>query len=90
VTPHLGWNAVWRSLNSVLSEVVAQPDPIREFKYESACFSLQHWMSRNHLLQKNSDGSYGKDQTGHVAYFLNFNGIDPNSVKFLMRRSILE
>jgi hypothetical protein len=35
------------------------------------------------LLQKNSDGSYQKDQTGYVAYFLNFNGIDPNSVKII-------
>ena len=35
------------------------------------------------MLQKNSDGSYQKDQTGHVAYFLNFNGLDPNSVKII-------
>src|SRR5262249_47234021 len=26
---------------------------------------------------------YKKDQIGHVAYFLNFNGIDPNSIKIL-------
>ena len=71
------------TLNPVLSEVIAQPDPIREFKYEGACFFSAALDVKKSLLQKNSDGSYQKDQTGHVAYFLNFNGLDPNSVKII-------
>jgi hypothetical protein len=76
-------SGVMPTLNPALSEVIAQPDPIREFKYEGACFFSTALDVKKSLLQKNSDGSYQKDQTGHVAYFLNFNGIDPNSVKIL-------
>jgi hypothetical protein len=71
------------TLNPALSEVIAQPDPIREFKYEGACFFSVALDVKKSLLQKSPDGSYKKDQTGHVAYFLNFNGIDPNSVKII-------
>jgi len=71
------------TLNSALSEVIAQPDPIREFKYEGECFFSAALDVKKSFLQKNSDGSYQKDQTGHVAYFLNFNGLDPNSVKII-------
>jgi hypothetical protein len=71
------------TLNPALSEVITQPDPIREFKYEDACFFSAALDVKKSLLQKNSDGSYQKDQTGHVAYFLNFNGLDPNSVKII-------
>src|SRR5258708_2546463 len=74
---------VMPTLNPALSEVIAQPDPIREFKYEGACFFSAALDVKKSLLQKSSDGSYKKGQTGHVAYFLNFNGIDPNSVKIL-------
>jgi hypothetical protein len=76
-------SGVMPTLNPALSDVVAQPDPIREFKYEGACFFSAALDVKKSLLQKSSDGSYRKDQTGHVAYFLNFNGIDPNSVKIL-------
>jgi len=76
-------SGVMPTLNPVLSEVIAQPDPIREFKYEGACFFSAALDVKKSLLQKNSDGSYQKDQTGHVAYFLNFNGLDPNSVKII-------
>ncbi len=76
-------SGVMPTLNPALSEVIAQPDPIREFKYEGACFFSAALDVKKSLLQKNSDGSYQKDQTGHVAYFLNFNGIDPNSVKII-------
>src|SRR5262249_53542510 len=76
-------SGVMPTLNPALSEVIAQPDPIREFKYEGACFFSVPLDVKKSLLQKSSDGSYKKDQTGHVAYFLNFNGIDPNSVKIL-------
>jgi hypothetical protein len=65
-------SGVMPTLNPALSEVIAQPDPIREFKYEGACFFSTALDVKKSLLQKNSDGSYQKDQTGHVAYFLNF------------------
>jgi hypothetical protein len=76
-------SGVMPTLNPALSEAIAQPDPIREFKYEGACFFSAALDIKKSLLQKNSDGSYEKDQTGYVAYFLNFNGIDPNSVKII-------
>jgi hypothetical protein len=76
-------SGVMPTLNPALSEVIAQPDPIREFKYQGACFFSAALDVKKPLLQKSSDGSYKKDQIGHVAYFLNFNGIDPNSVKIL-------
>jgi len=76
-------SGVMPTLNPALSEVITQPDPIREFKYEDACFFSAALDVKKSLLQKNSDGSYQKDQTGHVAYFLNFNGLDPNSVKII-------
>jgi hypothetical protein len=76
-------SGVMPTLNPALSEVIAQPDPIREFKYEGECFFSAALDIKKSLLQKNSDGSYQKDQTGHVAYFLNFNGLDPNSVKII-------
>jgi hypothetical protein len=76
-------SGVMPTLNPTLSEVIAQPDPIREFKYEGACFFSTALDIKRSLLHKNSDGSYQKDQTGYVAYFLNFNGIDPNSVKII-------
>jgi hypothetical protein len=71
------------TLNPALGEIVAQPEPIREFKYEGSCFFSVTLDIKKTLLQKSSDGSYRKDQTGYVAYFLNFNGIDPNSVKII-------
>jgi len=76
-------SGVMPTLNPALSEVIAQPDPIREFKYEGECFFSAALDVKKSLLQKSADGAYKKDQTGHVAYFLNFNGIDPNSVKIL-------
>src|SRR5215469_15549364 len=76
-------SGVMPTLNPALSELIAQPDPIREFKYEGACFFSAALDVKKSMLQKNPDGSYQKDQTGHVAYFLNFNGIDPNSVKII-------
>jgi len=76
-------SGVMPTLNPALSEVIAQPDPIREFKYEAECFFSAALDVKKSLLQKNSDGSYRRDQTGHVAYFLNFNGLDPNSVKII-------
>jgi hypothetical protein len=76
-------SGVMPTLNPALSEVIAQPEPIREFKYEGACFFSVTLDVKKSLLQKLSDGSYKKDQIGHVAYFLNFNGIDPNSVKLI-------
>jgi len=76
-------SGVMPTLNPALSEVIAQPDPIREFKYEGACFFSAALDVKKSLLQKNSDGSYQRDQTGHVAYFLNFNGLDSNSVKII-------
>jgi hypothetical protein len=76
-------SGVMPTLSPALSDVIAQPDPIREFKYEGACFFSAALDIKKSLLQKNSDGSYQKDQTGHVAYFLNFNGLDPNSVKII-------
>ena len=76
-------SGVMPTLNPTLSEVIAQPDPIREFKYEGECFFSAALDVKKSLLKKNSDGSYQKDQTGHVAYFLNFNGLDPNSVKII-------
>jgi hypothetical protein len=76
-------SGVMPTLNPALGEVIAQPDPIREFKYEGECFFSAALDVKKSLLQKNSDSSYQKDQTGHVAYFLNFNGLDPNSVKII-------
>jgi hypothetical protein len=76
-------SGVMPTLNPALSEVIAQPDPIGGFKYEGACFFSAALDIKKSLLQKTSDGSYKKDQTGHVAYFLNFNGLDPNSVKII-------
>jgi hypothetical protein len=76
-------SGVMPTLNPALSEVIAQADPISEFKYEGACFFSAALDIKKSLLQKNSDGSYQKDQTGHVAYFLNFNGLDSNSVKIV-------
>jgi hypothetical protein len=76
-------SGVMPTLSPALSEVIAQSDPIREFKYEGACFFSAALDIKKSLLQKNSDGSYQKDQTGHVAYFLNFNGLDSNSVKIV-------
>jgi hypothetical protein len=76
-------SGVMPTLNPALSEVITQPDPIREFKYEGECFFSAALDVKKSLLQKNSDGSYQKDQTGHVAYFLNFNGLDPNSLKII-------
>ena len=76
-------SGVMPTLNPALSELIAQPDPIREFKYEGACFFSAALDVKKSMLQKNPDGSYQKDQTGHVAYFLNFNGLDPNSVKII-------
>src|SRR5262245_37100465 len=76
-------SGVMPTLNPALAEVVAQPEPIREFKYEGSCFFSVTLDIKRSLLKKSSDGSYRKDQTGYVAYFLNFNGIDPNSVKII-------
>jgi hypothetical protein len=76
-------SGIMPTLNPALSDVIVQPDPIREFKYEGECFFSAALDVKKSLLKKNSDGSYHKNQTGHVAYFLNFNGIDPNSVKIL-------
>jgi hypothetical protein len=76
-------SGVMPTLNPALGEVIAQPDPIREFKYEGECFFSVALDVKKSFLQKNPDGSYQKDQTGHVAYFLNFNGLDPNSVKII-------
>jgi hypothetical protein len=76
-------SGVMPTLNPALSDVIVQPDPIREFKYEGECFFSAALDVKKSLLKKNSDGSYLKNQTGHVAYFLNFNGLDPNSVKIV-------
>src|SRR5262245_28681047 len=76
-------SGVMPTLNPALSKVIAKPDPIREFKYEGACFFSAALDVKQSLLQKNSDGSYQKDQIGHLAYFVNFNGLDPNSVKII-------
>jgi hypothetical protein len=76
-------SGVMPTLNPALTEVITQPDPIRQFKYEGACFFSATLDVKKSLLQKLFDGSYKKDQIGHVAYFLNFNGIDPNSVKII-------
>src|SRR5262245_22587752 len=76
-------SGVMPTLNPALREVTEQSEPIREFKYEGRCFFSATLHIRKSLLEKNSDGSYRKDQTGHVAYFLNFNGIDPNSIKIM-------
>jgi hypothetical protein len=82
-------SGVMPTLNPALSEVIAQPDPIREFKYEGACFFSVELDVKKSLLQKSPDGSYKKDQTGHVAYFVNFNGIDQNSVKIIDAREYI-
>src|SRR5260370_36575043 len=76
-------SGVMPTLNPALSELIAQPDPIREFKYEGRCLFSVALDVKKSLLQKSLDGSYRKDQTGYVAYFLNFNGIDPNSIKII-------
>jgi hypothetical protein len=75
-------SGVMPTLNPALSELIAQPDPIREFKYEGRCFFSVALDVKKSLLQKSFDGSYLEDQTGYVAYFLNFNG-NPNSVKII-------
>ena len=76
-------SGVMPTLSPALSEVIEQPEPIGEFKYEGACFFSATLDVKKSSLQKNSDGSYQQNQTGHLAYFLNFNGIDPNSVKII-------
>ena len=76
-------SGVMPTLNPALREVIEQSEPIREFKYEGRCFFSATLHIKKSLLEKNSDGSYRRDQTGHVAYFLNFNGIDPNSIKIV-------
>ena len=76
-------SGVMPTLSPALSEVIEQPGPIHEFKYEGECFFSATLDVKKSLLQKNSDGSYQKNQTGYLAYFLNFNGIDPNSVKII-------
>jgi hypothetical protein len=76
-------SGVMPTLNPALAEIVAQPEPIREFKYEGSCFFSVTLDIKRALLKKSSNGSYRNDQTGYVAYFLNFNGIDPNSVKIM-------
>jgi hypothetical protein len=76
-------SGVMPTLNPALRAVIAQPDPIGEFKYEGACFFSAALDVKKSLLQKSSDGLYQKEQIGHVAYFLNFNGLDPNSVKII-------
>jgi hypothetical protein len=76
-------SGVMPTLNPALSDVIVQPDPIREFKYEGECFFSAALDVKKSLLKKNSDGSYQKNQPGHVAYFLNFNGLDPNSIKIV-------
>jgi hypothetical protein len=74
-------SGVMPTLHPALGDVVTQPEPIRQFKYEGECFFSATLDVKESLLRKDPDGSYQKDQTGHVAYFLNFNGLDPNSVK---------
>ena len=76
-------SGIMPTLNPALTEVVAQPEPMREFKYEGKCFFSVTLDIKPSLLQKNADGSYKRDQTGHVAYVLNFNGFDPNSVNII-------
>jgi hypothetical protein len=76
-------SGVMPTLSPALSELIAQPNPILEFKYEGRCFFSVALDVKKSLLQKSLDGSYRKDQTGYVAYFLNFNGIDPNSIKII-------
>jgi hypothetical protein len=76
-------SGVMPTLNPALREVTEQSEPIREFKYEGRCFFSATLHIKKSLLEKNSDGAYKKDQTGHVAYFLNFNGIDPNSIRIM-------
>jgi hypothetical protein len=82
-------SGVMPTLNPTLSDVIAQPDPIREFKYEGACFFSVALDVKKSLLQKSPDGSYKKNQPGHVAYFVNFNGIDQNSVKIIDAREYI-
>jgi hypothetical protein len=82
-------SGVMPTLNPALGGVIAQSDPIREFKYEGACFFSVALDIKKSLLQKSHDGSYKKDQTGHVAYFVNFNGIDQNSVKIIDAREYI-
>src|SRR5262249_24196316 len=76
-------SGVMPTLNPALREVTEQSEPIREFKYEGRCFFSATLHIRKSLLERDSDGSYKKDQTGHIAFFLNFNGIDPNSIKIM-------
>jgi hypothetical protein len=82
-------SGVMPTLNPALGGVIAQSDPIREFKYEGACFFSVALDIKKSLLQKSPDGSYKKDQPGHVAYFVNFNGIDQNSVKIIDAREYI-
>ena len=76
-------SGVMPTLSPALGEVVEQPEPIRDFKYEGACFFSAALDVKKSLLQKTPDGAYEKRQTGYVAYFLNFNGLDANSVKII-------
>jgi hypothetical protein len=45
-------SGVMPTLNPALSEVIAQPDPIREFKYEGACFFSAALDIKKSLLKK--------------------------------------
>jgi hypothetical protein len=74
-------SGVMPTLHPALADVIAQPEPMQQFKYEGECFFSATLDVKETLLRKDPDGSYQKDQTGHVAYFLNFNGLDPNSIK---------
>src|SRR5262249_55203010 len=76
-------SGVLPTLNPSLREVIGQQYPIQEFKYEGACFFSVALDVKKSLLQRSSDGSYKNHKTGHVTFFLNFNGIDPNSVKII-------
>jgi len=76
-------SGVMPTLSPALSEVIEQSEPIRQFKYEGSCFLSVTLDVKKSLLKKNADGSYRNNQTGYVAYFLNFNGIDPNSIKIM-------
>src|SRR5262245_40266040 len=51
-------SGVMPTLNPALAEVVAQPEPIREFKYEGSCFFSVKLDIKTSLLKKSSDGSF--------------------------------
>jgi hypothetical protein len=76
-------SGIMPTLSPALTDLVAQPEPMREFRYEGKCFFSATLDIRPSLLRKHADGSYRGDQTGHVAYVVNFNGLDPNSVKIV-------